>query len=149
MEPCHRDVMLKRFAGGNGEGLKGKPFAHPVTVIPSTTVLEISPAGEVTLMNQRFETSRLTVDQVILADVEPASSPYLDLVELGVPVTRIGDLKQVRNLRAAVSEGANAGLTLDDGLRTNANGEMISLLPTEVDLRCSLGKRMGVVPVNQ
>ena len=34
MEPCHRDVMLKRFAGGNGEGLKGKPFEHPVAVIP-------------------------------------------------------------------------------------------------------------------
>ena len=149
MEPCHRDVLLKRLAGGNGEGLNDKPFAQPVTVIPSTTVLEISPAGEVALMNQRFETSRLTVDQVILADVEPASSPYLDLVEAGVPVTRIGDLKGVRNLRAAVSEGANAGLTLDDGLRMNANGEMISLHPTEVDLPNLLGKRMGVAPVNQ
>jgi thioredoxin reductase len=33
MEPCHRDVMFKRFAGGNGEGLTGKPFRRTVTVI--------------------------------------------------------------------------------------------------------------------
>ena len=45
MEPCHRDVMIKRFAGGNGEGLKGKPFAHPVTVIPNTTVTRSGPTA--------------------------------------------------------------------------------------------------------
>jgi hypothetical protein len=45
MEPCHRDVMFKRFAGGNGEGLKGNPFAHAVTVIPRTTVTGIAAGG--------------------------------------------------------------------------------------------------------
>ena len=49
-----------------------------------------------------------------------------------MPAIRIGDGHRVRNLRAAVTEGANAGLTLDDQLRLNANRAMISRLPTEV-----------------
>ncbi|MHB8900524.1 MAG: hypothetical protein ACYC6Y_17365 [Thermoguttaceae bacterium] len=52
MEPCHRDVLIKRFAGGNGEGLKGKPFVHPVTVLPNTTVTEIRPGNEVVLLDR-------------------------------------------------------------------------------------------------
>jgi len=47
---------------------------------------------------------------------------------------RIGDARQVRNLRAAVIEGANVGLTLDEGPRMNANRSIVSRLPTEVHL---------------
>jgi len=46
MEPCNRDVYIKRLAGGNGEGLTLKTFAHPVTVIPNSSVLEIKEDGE-------------------------------------------------------------------------------------------------------
>jgi len=126
MEPCHKDVMLKRFAGGNGEGLKGKTFEQPVTVISNTTVVEIGAGGEVTLMDHRFEKSTLMVDNVVLANVEPEDGLFEELLEAGVNVTRIGDRKQVRNLRAAVTEGANAGLTLDEGLGLNANRRLIS-----------------------
>ena len=38
------------------------------------------------------------------------------------------------NLRAAVTEGANAGLTLDERLALNANQSLISRVPTEVEL---------------
>lgn len=134
MEPCHKDVMLKRFAGGNGEGLRSKTFQQPVTVIPATTVAEIRDGGEVVLMDNRFEKSLLTVDNVVLASVEPDHSFYHELLEAGVTVMKIGDQKQVRNLRAAVTEGANAGLTLDEGLGLNANLKMISRLPTELRL---------------
>jgi hypothetical protein len=46
-------------------------------------------------------------------------------------VTRIGDAKQVRNLRGAVTDGANVGLTLNEDLRLNANGAIIADLPTD------------------
>ena len=134
MEPCHKDVMMKRFAGSNGEGLQGKTFDQPVTVIANSTVVEIKPDGEVTLMDGRFQKSTLTVDNVVLASVEPDDSPYDELLAAGITAVKIGDSRQVRNLRAAVTEGANAGLTLDEGLRLNANRAMISKLPTEVKL---------------
>ena len=134
MEPCHKDVMLKRFAGSNGEGLKSKTFDHPVSVIPGTTVVEIGPEGEVTLMDAAFRKSTLRVDNVVLANVEPDDGLYEPLLEAGLTAIKIGDASQVRNLRAAVTEGANAGLTLDEGLQLNANRAMISRLPTEVQL---------------
>jgi 2,4-dienoyl-CoA reductase-like NADH-dependent reductase (Old Yellow Enzyme family)/thioredoxin reductase len=134
MEPCHKDVMMKRFAGSNGEGLKGKPFEKPVTVIPNSTVVEIHESGDVTLMDHRFQKTILRVNNVVLANVQPDDGPYDQLLEAGVLAVKIGDAKQVRNLRAAVTEGANAGLSLDEGLRLNANRAMISRLPTEVRL---------------
>ena len=134
MEPCHKDVMLKRFAGSNGEGLKGKPFEHPVTVIANSTVVEIRESGEVTLMDHQFQKTVLQVSNVVLANVQPNDGLYEPLCESGVVAIRIGDGKRVRNLRAAVTEGANAGLTLDGDLRLNANRAMVSRLPTEVQL---------------
>jgi 2,4-dienoyl-CoA reductase-like NADH-dependent reductase (Old Yellow Enzyme family)/thioredoxin reductase len=132
MEPCHRDVMLKRFAGGNGEGLQSKTFAQPVTVIPNSTVVEIKPNGEVTLLDHQFRKSALQVDNVVLAAVEPNDGLYEELLAAGKTVIKIGDRQRVRNLRAAVTEGANVGLTLDENLTLNANLRMISNLPTEV-----------------
>jgi len=126
MEPCHRDVLMKRFAGSNGEGLTGKTFAKPVTVIPATTVVEIKDSGEVTLMDTAFRKSALQVDNVVLASVEPEESLYGQLIEAGVVAVRIGDLKQVRNVLSAVKEGANAALTLDEGLTLNANRAIVA-----------------------
>jgi len=125
MEPCHRDVLMKRFAGSNGEGLTGRTFAKAVTVIPATTVVEIKDSGEVTLMDNAFRKSTLQVDNVVLASVEPEESLYGQLIEAGVVAVRIGDLKQVRNLLSAVKEGANAALTLDEGLTLNANRAIV------------------------
>jgi len=134
MEPCHRDVMLKRFAGSNGEGLTGKTFEHPVTVIPATTVLGIEPGGTVTLMDREFRKSTLRVDNVVLANMEPDCGLADSLRESGMVAVAIGDAAGIRNLRAAVTEGANAGLTLDRDLMLNANRAMISRLPAEVRL---------------
>jgi 2,4-dienoyl-CoA reductase-like NADH-dependent reductase (Old Yellow Enzyme family)/thioredoxin reductase len=132
MEPCHRDVMLKRFAGRNGEGLKGNPFAHPVTVIPRTTVTGIAADGEICLLDQTFRRSTLQVDNVVLAKLEPDDGLYVPLLDAGIRAIRIGDCKAVRNLRAAVTEGANIGLTLDSDLMLNANAALIARLPSEI-----------------
>jgi len=134
MEPCHRDVMNKRFAGGHGEGLRGKTITPPVTVITATTVTGISPGGVVTLLDSRFHKSSLQVEHVVLAAVEPAAGPYDELLAAGTRVVRIGDHRRVRNLRAAVTEGADIGLTLDEGWMLNANLALISRHPTEIGL---------------
>jgi NADPH-dependent glutamate synthase beta subunit-like oxidoreductase len=132
MEPCHRDVMLKRFRQGNGEGLAGKPFPHPVRVIQGSTVMSIGEDGEVTLMDAAFAKSVLRADNVVLASVEPEDGLYGRLLEAGIRAALIGDARRVRNLRAAVNEGANIGLTIDEDLGTNANRALVSNLPTEV-----------------
>ena len=134
MEPCHKDVMDKRFAGGQGEGLKGKTFAHPVTVIPDSSVLEIGKNGVVVLVNGNFERSTVTVDTVVLANVTENAALYDDYRKAGLVVTKIGDAKKVRNLRGAVTDGANIGLTVTEDLRINANNEIIACLPTEIEL---------------
>jgi len=134
MEPCHRDVLMKRFAGGNAEGLTGKTFEKPVTVIPGTTVVEIKAGGELTLMDGGFRKTTLQVDNVVLASVEPGESVYEQLVEAGVAAVRIGDLKKVRNVLSAVKEGADAALALDEGFTLNANRALISKHPTEMTM---------------
>ena len=126
--------MMKRFAGSNSEGLKSRTIQHPVVVIPNSTVVEIKDDGVVTLMDTAFRKRTLTVDNLVPASVEPDDTLYAQLLERGLNVTKIGDVKQVRNLRSAVTEGANVGLTLDEGLCLNANRSVISRLPTEVEL---------------
>ena len=95
-------------------------------------MLEIKDAGEVTLMDNAFRKSSVTVNNVVLASVVPVDDLYRQLLEAGVTAVKIGDARGVRNLRAAVTDGANAGLTLDKDLSLNANRAMISRLPTEV-----------------
>jgi 2,4-dienoyl-CoA reductase-like NADH-dependent reductase (Old Yellow Enzyme family)/thioredoxin reductase len=132
MEPCARDVFIKRLAGGNGEALTLKTFAHPVTVIPDSTVIEIKEDGEVILVDGSFQRTVLKVDNVVLADVVADDALYQKYAAAGLTVVKIGDVKKVRNLRGAVTDGANLGLVLDKDLRLNANQAVIADLPTEI-----------------
>jgi len=59
MEPCHRDVMMKRFGGGNGEGLKSKTYKHAVRIIGNSSVLEIRKDGTVVILSNTFERSEV------------------------------------------------------------------------------------------
>jgi len=134
MEPCHRDVMMKRFAGGNGEGLKSKTYAHAVTIIPNSSVLEIKKDGTVVIISNDFERTTVKVDTVVLAKVESNDSVYESLLDAGLNVTKIGDAKKVRNVRGAVTDGANAALVIEEGAMLNANNGLISNLPTGIEL---------------
>ena len=134
MEPCHKDVMQKRFNGGQGEGLSGKTFKHPVTIIPDSSVLEIGKDGEVVLVNGKFERSTLKVDNVVLANVQASDELYELYRKEGLVVTKLGDAKKVRNLRGAVTDGANIGITINKDLQINANAEIIASLPTGIEL---------------
>jgi len=134
MEPCHKDVMVKRFKGGQGEALTGKTFKHPVTIIPHSSVLEIGKDGTVVLLNGNFERSTVKVDNVVLAGVQENDELYEAYRKAGLLATKIGDAKKVRNLRGAVTDGANIGLTMDVDLQSNANAEIIASLPTDIEL---------------
>jgi hypothetical protein len=124
--------MMNRFAGGNGEGLKTRTYAHPVTVITESTVVEIKDQGEVVIQDREFNKSTIKVDNVVLTQVKCNDDLYQELLDAGIVVAKIGDAKKVRNLRGAVTDGANIGFTLDLDLMMNANNSPIANLPTEV-----------------
>jgi len=134
MEPVHKDVMVKRFNCGNGEALKSKTYKHPVTVLASSSVLEIKKNGEVVVVDSTFKKTVIKVDNVVLSKVEADNTFYNELLSSGAAVTKVGDLKKVRNLHHAVKEGANAALLINKNPRLNGNNELISDLPTGVEL---------------
>jgi 2,4-dienoyl-CoA reductase-like NADH-dependent reductase (Old Yellow Enzyme family)/thioredoxin reductase len=134
MEPCHKDVMDKRFNGGQGEALNSKTFKHPVTIIVDSSVLEIGKDGEVVLLNGKFERSTVKVDNVVLACVKANDELYESYRKAGLVVTKLGDAKKISNLRGAVTDGANIGLILDEDLQINANAEIIASLPSDIVL---------------
>jgi 2,4-dienoyl-CoA reductase-like NADH-dependent reductase (Old Yellow Enzyme family)/thioredoxin reductase len=132
METSHKDVMLKRFKCGNGEGISTRTLSQPVTFIASTTVREIGADGQIQLENTSFERSTIKVDTVVLAKVEADDSLYQECVKAGLLVKKIGDVRKVHNLRGAVLDGTNIGLTLDADNQVNANGALVAGLPTEL-----------------
>lgn len=135
MEPCHRDVFMKRLKGEQGEGLTSRTFAHPVKIIPDSTVLEIGENGEVVLVNGKFERNTIKVDTVVLGQAVADDSLYQDYVAAGLIATKIGDVKRVRNVRGAVTDGADRAFALGhQDIQLNANREMISNLPTGIEL---------------
>jgi 2,4-dienoyl-CoA reductase-like NADH-dependent reductase (Old Yellow Enzyme family)/thioredoxin reductase len=133
IEPIHKEVMKMRFAGGNGQGLEGNPIKIPVVIKTNTTVVEVRD-GEVVLMNDRFIKEIIPVDTVILAKTEPNSELFDCLLGAGLTVCNIGDSRQVRNLRGAMTDGANAGLIIDDDIFMNANGALSNELPYDVKI---------------
>jgi 2,4-dienoyl-CoA reductase-like NADH-dependent reductase (Old Yellow Enzyme family)/thioredoxin reductase len=134
LEPIHKDVMMKRFKGGNGEGLTTKKIAQPVTVLTQTTVVEIRANGEVVLQDSEFRKTVLKVDNVVLAKFAQDNELYDALIAQGTTVQKVGDAKAVRNLRAAVMEGSNAALVIENDLGLNANNAFISEIPTLVNV---------------
>ncbi|HUJ68095.1 MAG TPA: FAD-dependent oxidoreductase, partial [Syntrophorhabdales bacterium] len=134
MEPITWDIMMKRFAGGTGEMVKYKAFKYPVTVMTKTSVEEIKKNGEVVLIDSKFNRTKVRVDNVVLANMVSDHSLYEELLAAGILCQEVGDMNNVKNLRNAVTQGANVGLVIDDQLSLNANKALISHLPTEVKL---------------
>jgi hypothetical protein len=86
------------------------------------------------LVNGKFERSTLKVDHVVLANVVADDRLYQSYQAAGLLVTRIGDAKKVRNLRGAVTDGANVAFTLDKDVKLNANSEIVANLPTGISM---------------
>ena len=134
MEPIHKDVMTKRFKGGNGEGLSTKTMANPVTVLTKSSVVEIGAKGEVVVQDSEFKKTVYKVDNVVLAKFAEDNELYDALMAQGVAAQKVGDAKAVRNLKAAVSEGSSVALTIEKDLMLNANNAFISEIPALVNL---------------
>jgi len=131
LEAIHKEVMLMRFKGGNGQGLKGNPIKIPVQIKTSTTVHEIKD-GEVVLMNTDYEKEVVKIDTVIIGKTIPNTELYDSLITTGLKVANIGDSKLVRNVRGAMTDGAKAGLIIDDDIFMNANNVLSNALPIDV-----------------
>jgi len=84
------------------------------------------------IQDREFNKSTIKVDNVVLTQVKCNDDLYQELLDAGIVVAKIGDAKKVRNLRGAVTDGANIGFTLDLDLMMNANNSPIANLPTEV-----------------
>ena len=50
----------------------------------------------------------------------------------GLKVAKIGDAVRVRNVRGAVTDGANVALAIEADAVLNANQKLVSNLPSEV-----------------
>src|ERR1035441_4257072 len=131
LEPIHKEVLLMRLAGGTTEGLRGDPVKIPVRILTGTTVTEIRDNGEVVLLDDNFQSQTIQADAVLQAHVASDTSLYDNLKAAGLNVAVLGDSRQVRNLRGAVYDGTNFGLTLDDDSFMNPNGVLTSGIPME------------------
>ena len=90
--------------------------------------------GTVVIISNEFERSTVKVDTVVLAKVESNDSVYESFLEAGLNVAKIGDAKKIRNVRGAVTDGANAVLVIEEGEILNANNGLIPDLPTGVEV---------------
>ena len=133
VEVIHMYVLRKRFAQGDAEALKSKPFAHPVKVIEKADIIEIR-EGSVTLdrWNGEFERMDVEADTIVSCSVKSDTRLLDELRAAGVPVINVGDSVRPRNLHAAVTEGAAAGLAVEGPLVINPNGAILDGLPSEV-----------------
>ena len=130
-EVIHLYVLRKRFAQGDAEVLQSRPYPHPVTVLTSTTVVEIRP-GEVVLQGADFARTTLAVDDVVTCHTKPQVALLAQLREAGVHVLNVGDSVRPRNLFHAVKEGSAFGYEVDDNLLFNPNGAILNDLPLDV-----------------
>ncbi len=134
-EKVHREVLLKRFAGGNGAGLETKdpnPIKIPVEMKTSTTLLEVKD-NAVVVMDNKFNKYEIPCDTVIYGETKSNTRLYDSLVAAGLLVGNIGDSKEVRNIRGAMTDGANAGIMIDDKCFMNANGMLTTGYPMDVE----------------
>jgi len=130
LEPVHKEVLKRRFELQNGRGLEGVPYKHRVDVYTNTTVTAIRD-GEVECIGRDLKRFTIPCDTVVYAAQRPDNSLFEQLSAAGLNVVNMGDSKMVRNVRGACTDGANAGLLLDDGLYMNANGILTGGLPLD------------------
>lgn len=138
IEVIHMYVLRKRFELTDAEALDSKPFAYPVKIITNSEIVQIR-IGDVVIHQYQngFEKRVIPADSVVCCYVRSNNSMFEELSAAGVKVVRVGDAVKPRNLHAAVREGAEMGLSIDDNILLNPNGSIADNIPMEV--RVSLG----------
>ncbi|QGP92613.1 NADH oxidase [Neomoorella glycerini] len=133
IEPVHMYVVRKRFNQTDAEALTSKPYRYPVRVITNATLLEIR-ADAAIIMDREFNRITLPADTVVLCQVKPNTELFNELLAAGLKVVNVGDAVKARNLKAAVSEGANFGLLIDGDTPFNTNGAIMDAIPLDVQV---------------
>ncbi|MBE3572486.1 MAG: FAD-dependent oxidoreductase [Moorella humiferrea] len=136
IEPVHMYVVRKRFNQTDAEALTSKPYRYPVKVITSATLLEIR-EDAVVIMDREFNRTIIPADTVVICQVKPNTGLFNELLAAGLKVVNVGDSVRPRNLKAAVSEGANFGLMVDGDTIFNTNGALMDDIPLDVRLELS------------
>ncbi len=133
LEVIHMYVTRKNFQQEHAEGLEDKKtYQYPVTVYENTTVYQIKD-NCVVLMDKNFNKFEVEIDTVVNCHVKPDRTFFDEMVAAGLPVVNAGDSLEVRNLHAAVDEGALFGLKLDEkSLLFNPNHSVMNDLPLDV-----------------
>ena len=130
-EVIHLYVIRKRFNQTDAEALDSKPNKFPVTVITSSSVVEIG-EKEVVIQDTDFNRTTLEVDDIVTCHTRPNVGIYNQLKDAGLNVFNVGDSVAPRNLYQAVKEGATFALTLEDQLIINPNHAIINNLPIDL-----------------
>jgi thioredoxin reductase len=133
LEPIHKEVLKRRFNLQNGRGLEGIPYKHVVDVHTLTTVLEIKD-DEVVCIDKELKRFSVPCDTVVFCKTKENTELFDKLLQAGVNVVNMGDSRQVRNVRGATTDGANAGMLLDDDILMTPNLIPVANLPTDVGL---------------
>jgi len=131
IEVIHMYVLRKRFNQTDAEGLHSKPFKYPVKLVENSTIYQVGD-GEVIVQNKEFERKSILADTVISCKLHPNISLYHELIEANVRVYNVGDAVKPRNLHAAVREGAEFGLNLDNDMLFNSNNAVMNSIPIDV-----------------
>ena len=131
LEVIHLYVLRKHFEQREAEVLSGRPYRHPVTVLTSTTVLEIRD-GEVVLQGADFVRTTLAVDDVVSCQLRPETTFFGQLRAAGIHALNVGDSVRPRNLYWAVKEGSGFGLAVDERLLFNPNHAIMNEVPIDV-----------------
>ena len=130
LEPIHKEVLKRRFNLQNGYGLQGVPYKHKVDVHTKTTILEIRD-HEVVCIDKELKKFVIPCDTVVFCKQEPEDALFKELLDAGIRVVNMGDSKEIRNVRGAVMDGANAGIIIDDDCFMNPNGVLTCHLGAE------------------
>jgi NADPH-dependent 2,4-dienoyl-CoA reductase/sulfur reductase-like enzyme len=131
VEVIHMYVTRKRFAQKDAEALDSRPYKYPVKVLENSTVSQFAD-GKVTVTDNTFRNTVIEAEAVVTCHQKPEQSLFNALREAGVPVVLAGDAKAVRNLGAAVFEGASFGVEAGEKVLMNPNGAVMSELSLEV-----------------
>ena len=134
LETVHKDMQLLRFNGSNSPCLveeDPQPIKIPVRVILNTRIMEIRD-GEAVLMNKDFTEETIKVDSVVIGQTESNTALFDALLAQGVKAAKIGDARVVKNVRNAMTDGAQIAIELDDDMFVNANGMLTHDMPQDV-----------------
>jgi 2,4-dienoyl-CoA reductase-like NADH-dependent reductase (Old Yellow Enzyme family) len=138
VEVIHMYVLRKRMAQGDAEGLSSKPYKFPVKMFQSATLYNIGDK-EVKIIDKNLNITTIAADDIVTCYTKSntALAGLFEKVEAaGIPVVTVGDAKGVRNLHAAIKEGASFILQLDpDTCVKNPNGALLDEMPMDVKVQ--------------